>query len=192
MRTLLLTIALASSLPVAAHDAKEVKRAALGTWKSAAAEDLGNGTFGTRTFELKDGQWSIVFTCYADAKLSTPLFAFEAAGPWKVGEESPKVKGAHEAVFEFKSKKLTLLASAPEVAKNFGFAACGLTVGKAKDISKTGCSFFGSVEKAPREFDLVDLEGQTLKLGARPADGDLGTAEKRPTALGAPLERAAK
>lgn len=192
MRTLLLAAALAFNLPAAAHDAKDVKRAVLGTWKSAAAEDLGNGTFGTRTFVLRDGHWSIVFTCYGDSALQAPLFAFEAAGPWKLGEESRKVKGAHEAVFEFKAKTLTLLSKAPEVPKNFGFAACGLTVGEPKDISKTGCSFFGSVEKAPREFDLMGLEGQTLKLGARPADGDLGTAEKRPTALGAPLERAAK
>jgi hypothetical protein len=79
-------LSLAISLPAAAHDTKEFERALLGTWKSAAAEDLGNGTFGTRTFVLKDGHWSIVFTCYADAKLATPLFAFEAVGPWKAGE----------------------------------------------------------------------------------------------------------
>ena len=39
------------------------------------------------------------------------------------------------------------------------------------------------------EYDLLKLDGESLYLGARPADNDLGSEAKRPTTLGYPLKK---
>ncbi|MFT3712232.1 MAG: hypothetical protein QM817_31695 [Archangium sp.] len=156
-----------------------------GSWKSAAAEDMGNGSFCTRDFTLTDSTWALTFTIYADKELKTPLVAMNFEGGWKATGDSKSVPGASEATFEFKKKSVTLHAK--DAAKGFGMDGCGLTPGKAKDVTKTGCSFVASVEKYGREFDLLKRDGAQLFFGARPADGDMGSEAKRPTALGAPL-----
>lgn len=155
-----------------------------GHWKSAGAEDMGNGSFATREFVLTDSTWNLVFTIYGDKELKAPLMAITFEGTWKQTGQSKTVKGANEATFEFNKKSIELKA---DVAKNFGMDGCGLAVGTKKDVSKDGCGFVASVTKYPREFDLVSRKGEQLFLGARPADGDMSTAAKRPTALGAPL-----
>lgn len=175
--------------PAAAAPAADPVKAMEGHWVSPAPENIGNGAFATRDFVFKDGRWLLTFTIVGDAEGKFPLLAFIAEGPWKVTGPS-KVEGAHEASFEFATKKLELKAADPKVAQQLGVAACGLEVGKAKDVSKDGCGMFGSVAAYGREFDLVALKDGKAFLGARPADGNMGSADKRPTALGAPLSRA--
>jgi hypothetical protein len=166
----------------------DLKKSAVGRWKSEAAEDLGNGAFATRDFTFTGSKWQLTFTIFADAALKTPLVAMDFEGPWAPGKASEKVAGASEATFDFASKKITLKAK--DAAKNFGMDGCGLEVGKAKDVSKTGCSFVAPVEKYAREFDLLKVDGTSMWLGARPADGNMGAEDKRPVALGAKLVKA--
>ena len=158
-----------------------------GNWKSAGPEDLGNGSFATREFTLTDKTWALVFTIHGDKELMKPLVAMNFSGPWKVTGASKQVAGANEATFEFEKKSITLKAP---VAKGFGMDGCGLEVGKPKDVSKSGCSFVAAVDKYGREFDLIKREGEKVFFGARPADGNMGSEDKRPTALGAPLIKA--
>jgi hypothetical protein len=165
-------------------------QAAAGKWKSPLAEDMGNGSFATRDFQITSTRWSLLFTIYGDKELAYPLLAFRAEGPWSVGADSTVVAGANEAMFDFATKKLTLISADPAVASGFGVGGCGLEVGLEKDISQSGCSFFLSVAQYPREYDLVKVDADTLYLGARPADNDLGSEAKRPKALGAPLKKA--
>lgn len=178
LRFALLTLALA---PSALAGAPAVK----GTWKSATPEDMGNGSFCTREFKMTDSTWALTFTIYADKDARTPLVAMGFEGPWHATGESKKVAGASEATFEFKKKTVTLLAK--DAAKGFGMDGCGLSVGKPKDVSKSGCSFVASVEAYGREFDLLKRDGDQLFFGARPADGNMSTEERRPVSLGAPL-----
>lgn len=182
MTTTLLVALLLSGSPDSAGGLKpDVK----GAWKSAAAEDMGNGSFCTRDFTLTDSTWALTFTIYADKELKTPLVAMNFEGGWKATGDSKSVPGASEATFDFKKKSVTIHAK--DAAKGFGMDGCGLTVGKKTDVSKTGCSFVASVEKYGREFDLLKRDGAQLFFGARPADGDMSTEAKRPAALGAPL-----
>ncbi|MCA3016954.1 MAG: hypothetical protein INH41_31615 [Myxococcaceae bacterium] len=187
MIRLVTTAALTLATLAVAGDA-DLRKAAAGRWRSEAAEDMGNGSFCTRDFTFKGGAWQLTFTIYADKELKTPLLALDLAGPWATGKASEKVPGATEATFDFTSKKVTLRAK--DVAKNFGMDGCGLEVGKAKDVSKTGCSFVAPVAQYGREFDLLKVDGAAMWLGARPADGNMGAEDKRPTALGAKLVRA--
>lgn len=163
-------------------------KAVSGKWKSEAAEDMGNGSFATREFTLTDKTWSLVFTIHADKELKTPLVAMGFSGPWKTVGASKQVAGASEAVFEFEKKSLTLKAK--DAAKGFGMDGCGLEVGKAKDVTKTGCSFVPPVAQYGREFDLIKRDGEKVFFGARPADGNMGSEDKRPTTLGAALVKA--
>ncbi len=138
MNRLMISLAMLFSMAALA-DAKSLA----GPWKSAGAEDMGNGSFSTRHFVLTDKTWTLVFTIYGDRDLKVPLVAMDFEGPWKVSGPSATVAGAQEATFEFKTKKITLKAK--DAAKGFGMDGCGLEVGKAKDVSKAGCSFVGPV-----------------------------------------------
>jgi hypothetical protein len=181
MRTALFAALSTASLAIADAD---LSKTAAGHWKSEAAEDMGNGSFCTRDFTFNGKHWALTFTIYGDKELKMPLVALDFEGPWAPGKASTKVAGAREATFDFTSKKVTLKA---DVAKNFGMDGCGLELNKAKDVSRTGCSFVPAVEKYGREFDLLKVDGAGMWLGARPADGNMGSEDKRPTALGAKL-----
>jgi hypothetical protein len=184
MSRIFLAAALAmSSLAFASEP--DLRKTAAGHWKSEAAEDTGNGAFATRDFTFTDKRWQLTFTLFADKELKTPLVALDFEGPWAPVKASEKVPGATEATFDFASKKITLHAK--DAAKGFGMDGCGLEVGKAKDVSKDGCSFVTPVQTYGREFDLLKVDGEAMWLGARPADGNMGAEDKRPAALGAKL-----
>lgn len=178
MKTLFAAVLFTSLTAFAGPDVK-------GHWKSAGAEDMGNGSFATREFTLTNNTWDLVFTIYADKELKVPLVAMNFSGGFKTTGNSKTVAGASEALFEFKKKTITLHAK--DAAKGFGMDGCGLTVGAPLDVSKNGCSFVGSVASYGKEFDLLKRDGEQLFFGARPADGNMGSEDKRPTALGAPL-----
>ncbi len=161
-----------------------------GAWRSAKAEDRKDGSYEFREFLFTPKTWTGSITRFADRDRKRPLFTFTAVGTYTVNESSHKVKGANHAAFRFLKKELTLLTSDVNVIKRLGFVPCGLIPGLAKDISVTGCSFFRSVDEYPVEYDLVRRDGNTLSFGARPADGDLGSDDRRPVALGHPLVKA--
>lgn len=185
-----LTLVACFTLCTAAFADADLHKAATGRWKSEAAEDLGNGSFATRDFTFTNKKWQLTFTIFADKELKSPLVAMDFEGPWQPTKPSEKVAGASEATFEFASKKVTLKAADVAVAKNFGMDGCGLAPNKAKDVTKTGCSFVGSVAAYGKEFDLLKVDATSMWLGARPADGNMGSEDKRPTALGAKLVKA--
>jgi hypothetical protein len=160
-----------------------------GVWRSVSTEDMGNGAWATREFTMKGSDWQVVTTFYLDKDMKMPVFAFRAVGPYEITAASSKVAGAFEATFHFTKKFLTILTDSGEVLKAFGFASAGLETGKETDISATGASFLKSVADYPLEYDLVALKDGKLSLGARPADNDLSTVEKRPTKVGLPLSR---
>ncbi|MBF0336231.1 MAG: hypothetical protein HQL05_00215 [Nitrospirae bacterium] len=163
----------------------------IAVWGSKGAEDQGNGTFARREFTFFENTWSLYFTLYLDAELKSPVFRFHAEGFFEVDSPSSVVEGAYNAMFGFQKKTLTLRTSDEKIINSFGFGGCGLQLEVEKDISDTGCSFFKSVKDYEEEYDLLCLDKtrKVLYLGARPADNDMSTKAKRPTALGYPLLR---
>ncbi|MBA3691871.1 MAG: cyclase family protein [Acidobacteria bacterium] len=159
----------------------------LGTWKSAAAEPVGNLGFRTREFTFTTDRWLIEVVFYSDKEMTKPLFSFVGEGPYTLGENSTVVPGATNATFFFDKKRLTLLMDDAAAVAAFKFDACNLTKGVTKDISASGCSNFTSVAVCGKEYDLVNIERNTLRLGARPADGNMCLMDKRPKDLGQPL-----
>jgi hypothetical protein len=160
-----------------------------GEWESVQAEDLGNKSFGWREFKFSDDNWEISFTLYLDQAMTMPVFTFRSTGTFEVLQASNDVSGANNAVFKFSKKFVTLKSTNPDVIKGFGFDQCKLETNVEKDITENGCSFLMSTAAYAQEYDLVSLKDAYLFLGARPADGNMSTAEKRPTSLGYPLAK---
>ncbi len=160
-----------------------------GGWKSVSTEDMGNGAWATREFTMKGSDWQVITTFYLDKDMKMPVFAFRAVGPYEITTASSKVAGAYEATFHFSEKHLAILTDSGDVLKAFGFDPAGFVKGDETDISAKGASFLKSVADYPLEYDLVALKDGQLSLGARPADNDLSTVEKRPTKVGLPLSR---
>lgn len=155
-----------------------------GTYRSASAEDWGRGTFGRREFSFDHGHWTLKFTLALDPAFEHPVFAFRTFGTYRVVRPSAKVPGAFEADFRENAKFVTLLTPDPELAKGFGLAACGLTPSVEKDVSKAGCALWKPVAVCGEDHDLLALDPNGgLRFGVRPADNDMCTPDKRPTAL---------
>jgi hypothetical protein len=93
------------------------------------------------------------------------------------------VPGAFHTVFDEDWKHLTLLTPVPEIAAAMGMADCGLTVNLEADISETGCAAWRPVADCGEDHDLLALTEAGLHFGVRPADNDMCTADKTPTAL---------
>lgn len=159
----------------------------LGQWESVKAEDLGNGTFGTRYFEIAKENWEVKFTLYLDSTLTMPVFQFRGIGKYEVQGQSTIIEGAENAIFGFDQKFVTLLTDNQDLINNFGFNTCNLEKDTEKDITADGCSFLVSKSICAQEYDLLKVDEGMLYLGMRPAEGDMCTEENRPTALFYPL-----
>ena len=110
-------------------------------------------------------------------------FQFRTGGAYRVGEASPTVEGAFHTVFDEDWKHVTLLTPVPEVVAGMGMADCGLTLNLETDISETGCAAWAPVAVCGQDHDILALTDAGLHFGVRPADNDMCTPDKTPTAL---------
>jgi hypothetical protein len=186
MRTLPCALALAAAcaaLPAHADTSDAATLQALhGTYASPAVEEWYGG-FGTREFVFADGRWSLIFTHALDPAMTIRTFQFRTGGAYRVGDPSTLVDGAHEVAFDEDWKHLTLLTDVPEIVATMGMADCGLTPNLETDISVTGCAAWKPVAECGADHDLLALSDEGLHFGQRPADNDMCTPDKRPTAL---------
>lgn len=159
----------------------------LGNWISQSPEKVGNFGYRTREFKFDKNRWWIEVIFYDDAEIKKPVFSFIGEGPYKIEGASTTAPGSINAVFSFERKLLKLLTDDSAAIARFGFAGCGLAKEVTKDISTTGCAAFTSVAVCGQEYDLVGIEGDKLRLGARPAGGNMCSVDKRPMGLGQPL-----
>ena len=66
---LILAVSIISSCKTS-HNSRSVKAANyIGKWESIAAENLGNGTYASRYFDLKATDWEVKFTLYLDIRV---------------------------------------------------------------------------------------------------------------------------
>ncbi len=186
MKHLLSTLAACLTLasPVASDPTSD--RAALqalhGTFHSPAVEAWYGG-YGTREFVFSGGQWSLIFTHALDPAMTQRTFRFRTGGAYRVGDPSPSVSGAFHTVFDEDWKHLTLLTPVAEIAAAMGLDQCGLTVNLEADISQTGCAAWRPVAECGEDHDLLALSDAGLHFGVRPADNDMCSADRTPTAL---------
>jgi hypothetical protein len=185
MKDLSLALALTCALTAPAL-AENADRAALeslhGTYQSAGVEEWYGG-FGTREFVFANGRWSLTFTHALDPAKTQRTFQFRTGGAYAVQAPSETVPGAFHTVFDEDWKHLTLLTPVPQIAAAMGMADCGLTVNLEADISERGCAAWAPVAVCGKDHDLLALSADGLHFGVRPADNDMCTPDKLPTAL---------
>ncbi len=176
-------VAVALATPVLAETAAPDTLSTLrGTYESAGAEPWYGG-FGHREFVFADGNWSLTFTHALDPDMTLRTFQFRTGGPYTVGDPSAEVEGAFRTVFREDWKHLTLLTPDPALATAFGMADCRLTVNLEADISSTGCAAWRPVAECGEDHDILAMDPSGLRFGVRPADNDMCSADKTPTAL---------
>lgn len=156
--------------------------AVTGTYRSAAPEAWYGG-YGTREFTFADGHWQLIFTHALDQGMTMRTFQFRTGGPFEIGQGSDVVKGAFHGVFHEDWKHVTLLTENPEIVGAMGMADCGLTYNLEADISATGCAAWRPVESCGQDHDLFAMDANGVYFGVRPADNDMCTPDKTPTAL---------
>ena len=179
-----LTLATAPAFADTTYQGGQAIAALDGTWVSAAPEDWGNGTFGTRRFTFDDGSWTLDFALALDPGMNAKVFEFHTAGTYEVQAPSAVVPGAHDMLFREATKALTLRATDLALVQAFGLADCNLTLDVRTDISATGCAIWKPVADCGEDYDLLALDADmNLYFGVRPADNDMCTPDRRPTAL---------
>ncbi|HSF64151.1 MAG TPA: hypothetical protein VLA78_07170 [Paracoccaceae bacterium] len=153
-----------------------------GTWASPAPEPWYGG-WGQREFVLSGGQWTLTFTHALDRDMTQRTFQFRTGGAYRVGAPSDVVPGAWRTAFDEDWKHVTLLARDPGLVAAMGMADCGLVPNLETDISDTGCAAWRPVADCGTDHDLLAQEGTGLRFGVRPADNDMCTPDRTPTAL---------
>lgn len=168
---------------VAEDTAKEQLQQLSGTYMDLEPYAYGEA-FGQRIFTFGDGTWTLRFTLGLDPQLAQPVFEFRTYGTYEVLEPSAVVAEAYEALFLEEKKFLTLKTDNEQLATAFGLASCGLEPNVEKDISVEGCALWAAVAVCNEDHDLLSLDEEgLLYFGERPADNNMCTADRRPTAL---------
>ncbi|MCU4652695.1 hypothetical protein N8I71_07620 [Roseibacterium sp. SDUM158016] len=182
--TILAATALLCAAPAIAQDfaPREDLQSVHGTFRSAEAEPWYGG-FGTREFTFADGRWQLIFTHALDPDMIMRTFQFRTGGPFEIGAPSEAVAGAFNGVFHEDWKHVTLLIDNPEIVAAMGMAECGLTFNLETDVSETGCAAWAPVADCGQDHDLFAMDETGVYFGVRPADNDMCTPDRTPTAL---------
>ena len=158
----------------------------VGQWTSACSP-MSPTQGAVLEFDIAADTWAIDFTVFADPACAQKFVTVHIEGPYTVGAPSAAVPGAHDAVFSFTRKTVTphLDAAAAFLGSAQGCGQGTFTTDQPTDISTTGCAGLGQrpIAACGADYDLVQVDGDRLTFGARPADNDLCTEAKRPTAL---------
>ncbi len=137
-------------------------------------------------FTLTASEWAVDYVVHADPACSSKLVTVHIEGPYEVGEPRADLPGVHDARFAFTRKTITPhVQPLADALSSMGCGAAPWQVDQAEDVFEGGCAGFGQYPRSRCEadHDLVKLDGDRLQFGARPADNDLCTPDKRPTAL---------
>jgi len=186
--TTLLTLASASGCD--SGDDSEAAPDIAGRWLSdcmPSPQADGSTQYIRLDFALTDADWALDYVTHGDDACTSPLVTVAIAGSYTLEQPAAEVEGAWEARFGFTTKTIR-----PEVdgLRDYlnsldGCGSADFQTGVAQDVYAAGCPAFGQYPRSSCEadFDLVKLDGDALYFGARPADNNMCSAEKRPTAL---------
>lgn len=185
-RAALTTLALAipaAALGACADDPDAPAVDLAGRWRSACV-DPGTGQALRLRFDLTADAWALDYESFGDAACAAPALTVHIEGSYEVTGPAAAVPDAHEARFGFTRKAVT---PSSQGAAAFLAQACGggaFAAGDATDLAG-GCAGLGlyPIASCAADYDLVARAGDTLRFGARPADNDMCTEARRPTAL---------
>lgn len=172
--------------PATSADAGDDPPDLRGRWESGCVPDGERGL--SLAFDIDDATWALDYATFGDAACASPFLTVHIDGPYEVGAPSSSVPGAHEARFGFAHKTVTPHgeAAAGFLASESGCGGGTFEDGAPSDVLATGCAGLGQRPGAScgADYDLVSIDAEgRLHFGQRPADNDMCTPERRPTAL---------
>jgi hypothetical protein len=156
-----------------------------GQWASDCVAGATASEFRTIAFDNTADKWDLHVATFGDDKCAKRKSDLHIAGAYTIGAASTTVTDAWEGTFSFATLELT--ADDAKTAKALG-KLCGIKkmkAGKASDLSAKGCVALGvhPLAQCAADNDIVAVQSGKLRFGVRPADNDLCTTDKRPTAL---------
>ncbi|MEB3299695.1 MAG: hypothetical protein VKO21_09450 [Candidatus Sericytochromatia bacterium] len=157
----------------------------VGKWKSAVTPSSETQSF-QLDFDIQSSTWKVDYTVFGDLQGAVPFVTIHIEGPYEITGPSTAVAGAFEGRFGITKKTLMPRSTyAAEYLNSLNQAATGFKADEALDITSTGFAPFGQypVSEVDADYDILKVEGDKLYFGARPDDNNMGTPEKRPTAL---------
>jgi hypothetical protein len=159
----------------------------VGTWAFSCRELFpGAGLYfaGTNTTTASDWEIRLAFSATAGG-CAAPIMSFRAHGPLTVGDPVEVPAGATAIDFIVTARYLTLHDEAARgVLATLGCDASGFALGAEVNLNAMGCGgFAASLQACPADYDIFTIEGDTLYIGKRPAQGDICAPERRPTEL---------
>ncbi len=185
----LMIIALAALLLVSGcGKTGKVNRMMVGRWVSPEREYTTNPDdsvyYIIRDYTFTDDAFRAITTVYGDPVSDIKFYTATVDGTYELVGDSETVEGATDIDFTF--AQITIKPDSMAFVDIFMKSRCGdgmWGLETPQDISKTGCLSFRSITDYPVEYDIVSVQGDSLQLGIRPTDGDMGSEEKRPTGL---------
>jgi Adenomatosis polyposis coli down-regulated 1 len=161
-----------------------------GTWSSACTVASPQQVF-KLSFTFDSSSWKLDYDAFGDAACTARFLTVHVEGAYQLTGPSPTVDGASQARFAFAKKSIQPHSSeaAAFLSSAAGCNRAGFVAGVATDVLTQGCAGLGLYPLAacPAELDLAKRSGDSLRLGLRPADGNLCSEDRRPAAL-SPVE----
>ena len=156
-----------------------------GTWVGPCyPSPAGDGSFNQLTFVMTDAMWDLDYVAHGTDDCSAPFLTVNIAGGYTLEGASDVEDGARNGTFFFSTKTVTPHAEAAVGVVNYACGGTDAAVDVAFDISG-GCPGLGAypIADCPADYDIVKLseDGTQLTFGARPADNDMCSEDKRPT-----------
>ena len=157
----------------------------VGTWVGPCfASPSGDGSFNQLTFRMTETEWDLDYVAHGDENCTAKFLTVNIKGPYELGEASSVAEGAREGTFSFTSKTVTGHMDAALGVIN---GACGVTdtaVDTPLDLAG-GCAGLGAypIAECAADNDIVMVKDNNLHFGARPADNNMCSPDKRPTSF---------
>ena len=157
----------------------------IGTWVGPCfASPSGDGSFNQLTFRMTETEWDLDYVAHGDENCTAKFLTVNIKGPYELGKASSVAEGAREGTFSFASKTVTGHMDAALGVIN---GACGVTdtaVDTPLDLAG-GCAGLGAypIAECAADNDIVMVKDNNLHFGARPADNNMCSPDKRPTSF---------
>lgn len=155
-----------------------------GRWVSACLPGAVRGESTRLTYDFTDSTWTQTIDGFRDAACARHQVAVQSHGAYALGAASTAVAGAWEVQLVVAGRELIVddARAARTYARHCKLGK--LAAGKSADLAG-GCPGWKlqPLARCATDFDLLALVDDELQLGVRPADNDLCTPGRRPTAL---------
>ncbi len=138
----------------------------IGHWAQDLKQAVDEGIFRIDSISFGETEWEMVRSFYEKSSDPIPFFKVHYKGDWIFEGRSSLDKDLTNIRLIFKKKRIIVISAESERAiKAFYLDVCGLTEGKYRDISRTGCSIFPPISEVPYIYEVVSVKNKQLFMG---------------------------